>query len=103
MAWFKAKLAYQRTEADDLEIPLQSPSAFELSDTPTLRPTKSTSTTHTYGSKYHRIKTSQVHPVAVTVLSQWAIRFEGWRTGESAAATLALLSLLINLGVVIWL
>jgi hypothetical protein len=38
-----------------------------------------------------------------TILNKWSRRFHGWKTGAITAATLALLSLLINFGVAIWL
>ncbi|ETN42231.1 uncharacterized protein HMPREF1541_04172 [Cyphellophora europaea CBS 101466] len=58
---------------------------------------------HKSESRYRLLESSRNPSTLDTTHSRWAVRFEGWRTGASTAATLALLSLLINFGVVMWL
>jgi hypothetical protein len=102
MDFTTSKSQYSLTSNDDLNdgpsrdielVPMRSISSFKSS--------KSDQRLLNYSADYHLVDGIRDAPKRTKV--GWRARFEGWRAGALTAAAFALLSLLINLAVVIWL
>lgn len=95
---------YQRVGTDEIEPPAMPTSAVVPSD---LDSQKASSTVQGTPVRRegdfdnHLLGRSERH--GTQKRHNWRPRFEGWRAGASIAAVLALLSLLINFGGVVWL
>lgn len=100
---FTSKLSEE--PVPEFESGFQSGFSYELPDYKSMRSFTSKSSTfpvHEYGDEYRLLGDASLTPTRPK-RSRWAIRFEGWRTGASTAALLAIVSMLINLSVAIWL
>lgn len=105
MGTLKFQPAYQRADTDEIEPPTMSSSAVALSNLDSCKGSASVQGTpalHDEGDiDNHLSGPSERHGTGRR--SGWRPRFEGWRAGASIAAILALLSLLINFVVIVWL
>lgn len=101
----KAARSFTSKLSEEPAPTFESGFSYELPDYRSMRSFTSKASTfpvQEYGDEYRLLGDSSLTPTRPK-RSKWAIRFEGWRTGASTAALLAVLSLIINFSIEIWL